>query len=328
MLYNFNCQKLGLLLIGSTLLLTGCLSTDDSEDNSNSSNQISSKIELSSETLNSSTMLSSSFDNSSEFSSSSSLISSMSLSSSVVSSSSGINNGKFTNTSVCAYNSALNTLDCKEKTYKTRVINSQVWMAENLNYGEYISDSASYSTLQSRAQKFCYLNTESNCYTDGGLYQWHTVMGFASSCSKASCSDQISSGNHQGICPFGWHVPKSTEWDGLQTYLGGNSIAGSKMKLKNTGYVLWDTNTYNADTSGFNAFPAGFRSAGSGFVGRATYAFFWEAKEHNSIQNITEANSIFNISDGYYRELNNNSSALISYFDGKMNGFSVRCVKD
>ena len=97
--------------------------------------------------------------------------------------------------------------------YKTTKIGAQTWMAENLNYGLYINDGNSSLTYQTGAQKFCYDNDEKNCATDGGLYQWQTAMGFEKSCvdGNESCSSKINSGNHQGICPNGWHMPKQNE---------------------------------------------------------------------------------------------------------------------
>lgn len=45
----------------------------------------------------------------------------------------------------------------------------------------------------------------------------------------ASNSNTILS-NVQGVCPTGWHLPGEAEWTELETYLGGDKIAGAKLK--------------------------------------------------------------------------------------------------
>jgi uncharacterized protein (TIGR02145 family) len=208
------------------------------------------------------------------------------------------------------------------KNYKTVMIGTQTWMAENLNYGIYLADLGypdGAEQYQNGSQKFCYDNDEANCVTDGGLYQWHTAMGFDKTCGDGSktCADQISSGNHQGICPSGWHMPKQAEWDALQTYLGGGSVAGEKMKLNNTGNSNWDASTYNdGNSSGFSALPSGVRDIGDrGFNSRGRGAGFWEAVENSS-----DSAPSRGMDDGY--------AILSRYYGNKQNGFSVRCAQD
>ncbi len=63
----------------------------------------------------------------------------------------------------------------------------------------------------------------------------------------------------QKLCPTGWHVPNDTDWETLITFLGGNNVAGGK--LKQTGTDLWNgPNTGATNESGFNAIPGGVRS--------------------------------------------------------------------
>lgn len=79
----------------------------------------------------------------------------------------------------CTYVESSDLLDCSEKAYKTTVIGSQVWMAENLNY---VTQSGSA----------CFGDVATNCGTYGRLYSWPVA--------------------HQ-ICPEGWHLPTSDDWD-------------------------------------------------------------------------------------------------------------------
>lgn len=124
----------------------------------------------------------------------------------------------------CEFDEVANLLKCKEKEYKTVKIGELIWMAENLNYGEFIStediEPDGYSRFQVGSVKFCYDNDESNCDRYGGLYQWHTAMGLELSCGNRSqfCGDQVSEGHHQGICPKGWHIPSREEALALRDY--------------------------------------------------------------------------------------------------------------
>jgi uncharacterized protein (TIGR02145 family) len=86
-----------------------------------------------------------------------------------------------------------NTLSCGGQTYKTVVIGTQTWMAENLNYNA--------------AGSKCYKNNESNCQRYGRLYDWFIA--------KKSC-------------PKGWHLPSDAEWTTLTDFVG--SSAGTKLK--------------------------------------------------------------------------------------------------
>ena len=84
------------------------------------------------------------------------------------------------------------------KTYKTIKIDSQIWMAENLNY------EAKYS--------WCI-----DCETYGRVYKWDAAL--------------VS-------CPVSWHLPSDEEWTTLTSNVGGGSLkeAGtSHWKSPNTG---------------------------------------------------------------------------------------------
>lgn len=189
------------------------------------------------------------------------------------------------------------------KEYETVTIGSQTWFAENLNYGSYLIEDFSYEQFQEENEKFCYDNSSSNCDLNGGLYQWHTAVGVEAVYDSTSYS--VSSGHVQGICPAGWHVPKSNEWDVLIGKLGGESVAAKKMKLTGFG---------GDNSSGFSASPGGKRLFNGGF-NLETYAYYWEAEEKNS-------------GYGLYRFLGNDDSAVYTNNSHKRTGFSVRCLKD
>lgn len=65
--------------------------------------------------------------------------------------------------------------------------------------------------------------------------------------------------NASPISANGWHIPIFTEITTLITYLGGNTVAGGK--LKEIGYLYWNSpNTGSSNESGFNARGEGIRS--------------------------------------------------------------------
>lgn len=71
----------------------------------------------------------------------------------------------------------------------------------------------------------------------------------------------------RNICADGWHIPSESELDTLGVYLGGDSVAGGK--LKETGFVYWfSPNTGATNEVGFYGRGAGYRHSTSGaFIG-------------------------------------------------------------
>ena len=125
------------------------------------------------------------------------------------------------------------------KTYKTVVIGSQTWMAENLNYN------ASGSV--------CYGNNTSNCDTYGRLYNWNTAMA---------------------ACPSGWHLPSDAEWTALTDFAGGVSTAGWHLKSASG----WSSGGNGQDTYGFAALPGGGGLSDGTFFADE-YNRWWSATE-------------------------------------------------
>jgi uncharacterized protein (TIGR02145 family)/uncharacterized repeat protein (TIGR02543 family) len=174
------------------------------------------------------------------------------------------------------------------KSYRTVEIGTQTWMAENLNYEP------------SSGNSWCYGNSADSCTKYGRLYDWNTAMGGASS-SAANPSGV------QGVCPSGWHLPSSSEWNDLMTAVGGSSTAGKKLKSQ-TGWNLGDNGT---DEYGFSALPGGYRYSGS--FSSAGTAGIWRST--------TEAgNGNVNIP---YMGYNND---VVEYNNYKDSGYSVRCL--
>ena len=211
----------------------------------------------------------------------------------------------FVNSQECGYDSVLNTLSCKEATYKTVTIGNQVWMGENLNFGEFIQSDLSSNHYQNKKQKFCYDNNVSNCELEGGLYQWHSVVDVPKECGSydENCDDQIENSNHQGICPMHWHIPNTSEWNVLIENLGGPESGGKKVKALEFG-------GNDSLGVGLSILGAGRRDSTGGFVSRGLTTGFWTPQRSQFIF------------------IYNNEANLSSGATAQEVGFSVRCLKD
>jgi len=129
----------------------------------------------------------------------------------------------------------------------------------------------------------------------GALYNWFAV-------------------NTGKLAPIGWHVPTDAEWSELTTYLGGESIAGGK--LKDTGLSRWlSPNTGATNQTGFSARPGGGRSGGGGFYGMGRRSHWWTASGDYS-------------DFSHRRSIYSDKSFVESILDDNNCGYYVRLVKD
>jgi len=193
--------------------------------------------------------------------------------------------------------------DLDNNHYPVVNIGTQTWMAANLKTTKYadgtpipeVTDANSWSNVTTPA--YCWYNNDPATGTNyGALYKWYTI-------------------GEGDLCPTGWSVPNVADWTALITYLGGDTIAGGK--LKETGTVHWDTlMTGTSNASGFTAIPAGLRSiSGGAFQGRGNTTYFWTSEDYSA-------------NFAHMRYLKHDSNSLISAGNNKGNGFSVRCIKD
>ncbi|MCB2221564.1 MAG: hypothetical protein KQI35_14290 [Bacteroidetes bacterium] len=189
-------------------------------------------------------------------------------------------------------NSFIDPRDGKRYWYKE--IGKQTWMMHNLNYGSMIPG-ANDQDNNSIDEKYCYNDNEDYCKKYGGLYQWDEVM-------KHNEQDP------QGICPDGWHIPSTDEWEVLIAYLGGEKTAGGR--LKSNSPEVWEKTLSASNESGFCALGAGFRSGGGDFKG------------------VLEETAIRTSSKGRTYELSTKKSEIKNKSPDKDAGFSVRCIKD
>lgn len=161
------------------------------------------------------------------------------------------------------------------QSYKYAKIGFQLWMAENLK--------------TKKGQWNCYDDDPGNCEKYGMLYDWNTA---------------------NNVCPEGWHLPMSQEWDELFTYVGGRDKAGAALKSKEN----W-INGVGVNSADFSVLPAGAMNDKKIFVNRGYSAFFWSSTESKremaEIIGFNHENQFVSIGQS------------AKYFK-----FSVRCVKN
>jgi uncharacterized protein (TIGR02145 family) len=187
--------------------------------------------------------------------------------------------------------------------YHTVTIGTQTWLKENLKTTKYndntsipnITDKSAWKTLTTPA--YCWYNNDTTYkYTTGALYNWYTV-------------------NACNLCPTGWHVPSENDWLVLTVFLGGDSIAGGK--LKEAGFAHWASPNKGAtNSSGFTALPNGYLySLIGGFNGITTGAYWWS---NTSIDETT----------AHKRMLDTDFSIIEDRGNDKHDPLGVRCLKD
>ena len=193
-------------------------------------------------------------------------------------------------------------IDIDLNIYNTVQIGTQVWMSENLKTTRYrnggsipnVTDNATWGNLTTGAWSY-YNNADSNNAIYGKLYNWYTTLG-------------------DTLCPTGWGVPTDAEWTTLTNFLGGESVAGGKMKT--IGNAYWnDPNTGADNTSGFSVLPGGYRNSLGSFFNIRDLAFFWSA---------TEIDNDY----AWNRTLYNNFGTVYRFSNSKSVGASVRCLRD
>jgi uncharacterized protein (TIGR02145 family) len=176
-------------------------------------------------------------------------------------------------------------------------------MAKNLEVAFYrngdpipqVTDPTEWAGLTTGA--WCYYNNDSTQGTTyGKLYNWYAVN------------------DPRGLAPAGWHIPSDAEWTTLENSLGGNSVAGGKMK--EAGTLHWASpNTGGNNNSGWAGLPDGYRSLNGSFNTIGNNGYWWSSLESGFIFAMT-------------RFLIHDDGVITTSNYGKRGGFSVRCLRD
>ena len=145
----------------------------------------------------------------------------------------------------------------------------------------------------------------------GYLYNWYAV------------DDARGLANPDGgtglTAPNEWRVPSDIDWNTLETFAGGSSVAGGKLKstLTSTAYPFygWLSNGGGTDNYNFSALPGGNRNNNGTFFNIGYDGFWWSSTQSST-------------NDAWYRYLFSNNGIVSRSNFNKTYGFSVRCLRD
>ncbi len=198
---------------------------------------------------------------------------------------------------------SLSLLNTQAQQHTTVKIGTQEWMTKNLDVvtfqnGDTIPEAKTNEAWEKASKEgkpaWCnQANLSEYGQKYGKLYNWYAVSDV------------------RGLALKGFHVPAKAEWDSLVSYLGGEDIAGKK--LKSTEGWLKEGNGTNE--SGFSGLPGGLRFNNGNFFNVDYYASWWSATRSHT----------FNT---WLVILNYNNDYVDKGSDNRGLGLSVRCLKD
>lgn len=198
--------------------------------------------------------------------------------------------------------------DVDGNVYKTVKIGNQVWMAENLKVTHYRNGDAIPNVIEndewSKMTTGAYCNYDNNTSIDakyGVLYNWFAVS------------------DTRYLAPDGWHIPTDDEWTNMINYIGGESVAGEKLKEEGTDHWVpfsRESSIKGVDSYGFSALPGGYRFSDAKYFGSIGEVGNWWTFTQGDKNNAWSRRM-----GSYYNEV-----SRINY--NKNGGFSVRCVRN
>lgn len=185
--------------------------------------------------------------------------------------------------------------------YHAVAIGKQVWMVEDLNVTHYrngdpLSTHIAYNDIQG-----AYIRESYSTLFSPKTYNWTAVI------------------DNRKIAPEGWHIPTYADWKTLATFLGGESVAGGK--LKEAGTTHWPSpNTGATNESGFTALPNQI-SVPAGSPDFNMNGYWWSSSVDETSGNVLIASLFFEstyLSLGQIDMLEFSNSIYMA----------VRCIKD
>jgi len=190
------------------------------------------------------------------------------------------------------------TANFQQLSYESVVIGGKRWMSKNMN---------TYT-----ANSWCHENKDS-CAKYGRYYTWDAA---------------------KTVCPSGWRLPSSIDWDNLCQAVGGERTrevtelpngdifvffawygAGNKLKARSGWYDFKGGTANGTDNYGFSALPSG-SVVDNSIYNIGTRGVWWTATEATSAR-------------ARARDMVGGFDRVGEYNDyDKIGGFSVRCIQD
>jgi len=199
--------------------------------------------------------------------------------------------------------------DIDGNSYKTIVIGTQTWMAENLRTTKYkngdLIGTTTPATLNidgDSTPKFQWIYNDNINVLDiyGRLYTWYTIT------------------DSRDVCPSGWHIPSDSEWTVLVNYLGGYTVAGNALKeTTNRHWLTLPSNELPTNSSGFSAVPGGVRFSDGSFENSIHSGSWWSSDIDTFITEVAIG-----------RYLVYDTCIVYTEHAFKNMGLSVRCIKN
>lgn len=207
-----------------------------------------------------------------------------------------------------------------KNTYKAIKIGNQFWFQDNLNSiiytvqrnenGRYFDDSIKsykpYSTsiaflpespLDTLAVQWPFNGYDSLSKKYGRMYTWYAAS------------------DARNICPAGWHVPNTSEWDKMIAVLGGDSLAGGKMK--DTSTIEWNSpNLSEVNPYNLKVKSTGYRSEFGSYVNQGKFTFFWSSTSDPDDKDYGIAYAVYSHTKKIYKQSKSKRIAM-----------SIRCIR-
>ena len=189
----------------------------------------------------------------------------------------------------------------KPKDSGSVTIGKQTWAVANLTVttfqnGDSIPEAKTNKEWveagESGKPAWCYYNNDPKSGLKyGKLYNWFAVN------------------DPRELAPAGWKLASDADWVQLVNSVGGQSLAGTRMKTTSG----WSEGNNGTNESGFTGLPAGYRVENGTFVNLGSIGTWWSSTESKTFEAID-----------FYLAL---SGSLSRGSTPKQRGESVRCIR-